>query len=197
MSCLVPAAKLIYVVRDPIERLVSDYLHRVSDHLESRSMDVAFTDASAAATYLDKSRYGHQLGLYLDAFPRDQIRVVAAESLRARRPETLRGIFSFLGVDPDFQSLEFLRELHPTSGKVRPSQVARAVKVAAEATVGRYVREETMRRMGRLVYRVTGKQPLPKPNLPPDLRQRLEEMYRSDAAMLRKLTGMAFEGWSV
>ena len=86
---LIPEARLIYLVRDPIARMQSMYMHQVSAGRERRRADAALLDDR----YLWPSRYGFQLGAYLDHFDRSQILVIASEVLRARpRAGTERGV---------------------------------------------------------------------------------------------------------
>lgn len=94
---VVPDAKLIFLAREPISRMRSQYLHQVSEGRETRPIDVALLEDG---NYLDLSRYAMQLQLYLDLFPRSQLLVVASEQLSHQRAATMREISSFLGV-PD------------------------------------------------------------------------------------------------
>ena len=56
-------ARLIYMVRDPIERMLSHYLHNVGGGYESRPMAEALADPDSA--YVARSRYAMQLEPYL------------------------------------------------------------------------------------------------------------------------------------
>lgn len=58
MAQVIPAARLVYVVRDPIARMQSMYLHQVSAGRERRRAAVALLDDR----YLGPSRYGFQEG---------------------------------------------------------------------------------------------------------------------------------------
>src|SRR3954453_11511153 len=59
MRELIPAARLIYAVRDPIARLLSHYLHNVGGGYETRSLDEVLDERSSA--YVDRSRYAYPL----------------------------------------------------------------------------------------------------------------------------------------
>src|SRR3954452_4665444 len=62
----VPDAKLIYLVRDPIERTVSDYVHHVAIGHEHRSLDEALKDFTDPENYyVTTSRYALQVERYL------------------------------------------------------------------------------------------------------------------------------------
>jgi Sulfotransferase domain len=94
MAQLIPHARLVYVVRDPIARMQSMYMHQVSAGRERRRPEVALLDDR----YLWPSRYGFQLAAYLDHFDRSQILVIASEVLRDNPREALSAVFAHLGV---------------------------------------------------------------------------------------------------
>ena len=96
MAQVVPQARLIYVVRDPIGRMRSMYMHQVSAGRERRRAEVALRDDR----YLWPSRYGFQLAAFLDHFDRSQVLVIASEVLRHRPYEALSEVFDHLAVDP-------------------------------------------------------------------------------------------------
>ena len=76
-------ARVIYMVRDPIERMLSHYLHNVSGGYETRPLDEALADPDSA--YVARSRYAMQLEPYLEAFARERILIVANEELADER----------------------------------------------------------------------------------------------------------------
>jgi hypothetical protein len=100
----VPDARLIYMVRDPISRILSHWTHAVGAGYETRPMeDVLSRDDQ---TYVTRSLYWMQLQPYLKQFDRDQIAVIAQEELQGDRDATMRRAFEFAGVDPDFGEVE-------------------------------------------------------------------------------------------
>jgi hypothetical protein len=92
MAQVVPEARLVYLVRDPIARMQSMYMHQVSAGRERRHAEVALLDGR----FLGPSRYGSQLAAFLDHFDRSQVLVIASEMLRDRPREA----FDHLAVDP-------------------------------------------------------------------------------------------------
>ena len=100
--------RLIYVVRDPIDRMLSHYLHNVGGGYEDRSLVDALSDPESS--YVARSRYFFQAEPYLEEFGAESIRIVGREELKGDRPGTMRRTFEFLGVDPNFTSEQFERE---------------------------------------------------------------------------------------
>ncbi len=77
----VPEVRLVYLVRDPIERLRSHYRHEVQRGRESRSLGEALRVRDNP--YLGHSLYYSCLEPYLERFPAGQICVVKFEDLVA------------------------------------------------------------------------------------------------------------------
>jgi hypothetical protein len=79
MAQLIPRSLLIYVVRDPIERLRSHYRHQVQRGRERRSLHEACLDPEN--DYVGYSLYFQCLAPYMKYFERDRIFVVRSEDL--------------------------------------------------------------------------------------------------------------------
>jgi hypothetical protein len=107
-----PEAKLIYMVRHPLRRMESAWLHaRRAGHRSSRS----FTrTVRTQASYVDTSLYGKHLDAYRRHFPDDRILVIFLDDLDADPEGTLERCFRFLGVDPAFR-VEGIGERRNTS----------------------------------------------------------------------------------
>jgi hypothetical protein len=116
---VIPEARFIYLVRDPIQRAIANYVEMYSLKLEHRSIDVALGDPDPANPHICSSRYATQLERYLGCFDADRILVLDSGDLRDRRAATLERVFSFLGVDPGFTAAGFEREHNPRTVKVR------------------------------------------------------------------------------
>lgn len=104
----VPDAKLLVVLRDPIERIWSShrYLRRLGgEPLESLSdaLDAEPTridqNWEPLFHYLAASRYSEQLERLYAKFDRDQVHVAVLERLEADANAEMRRVFAWLGVD--------------------------------------------------------------------------------------------------
>jgi hypothetical protein len=117
---LVPDARLVYLVRHPVDRAVANYVEFVMHRLEQRPVDVALTDTDDPANpHLCGSRYGSQVEAFLEHFGVDRLLVVDRDALLRDRRATLRQVFEFVGVDPGFESAEFDVEHNARESKVR------------------------------------------------------------------------------
>lgn len=93
-----PDARLIYLMRDPIERAISHYWHFVADGREDRDPLTAFRRKEE---YISRSDYARQIRPYLKTFGRKQVFLMTLEELNAQPRKTFRRLFEWLGVDPE------------------------------------------------------------------------------------------------
>jgi hypothetical protein len=110
MAAVVPEAKLVYLVRDPVERAVSQYRHHHRDGTETRPLDEALLDAQSQ--YVDRSRYEERLRPFLHRFPPEHVLVVVQERLRTDRVRELARIYGHVGADPTWRGQVLSREFH-------------------------------------------------------------------------------------
>ena len=196
MRELCPHARIVYMVRDPIDRMLSHYLHNVAGGYDDRPVEEAF--ASDDTAYVDRSRYAYQLEPYLEAFGPERIRIVSREELGTSRAETMRSLFEFLGVEPEFTSEEFEREWETGGAKAsgRFRVMDRAVRLPGLRTLDRNfdrLPERLRWRIERVVHDPESGE-APKPRLSAELRERLATVFRPDVARLEELVGRSF-GW--
>jgi hypothetical protein len=196
MHELVPGARLVYMVRDPIGRMLSHYVHNAGGGYDDRSLEDALSDERGA--YFERGRYAFQLEPYLEAFGAASIEIVGQEELRRDRAATMRRLFEFLDVDPGFRSEQFDREWETGSAKSGGSfrLMDRAVRIPGLRALDRNFDRlpESLRWLVERVVHDPDAGPAPKPDLPPELRERLADFFRPDVERLEAIAGRRF-GW--
>jgi Sulfotransferase domain len=188
--------RLIYVVRDPVDRMLSHFLHNVGGGYERRTLADALADP--ASSYVARSRYFFQLEPYLATFGRERIEIVGREELKRDRTGTMQRVFRFLGVDPSFTSEQFEREWETGTAKGggRFRIMDRAVRLPGLRALDRNFDRlpESLRwTVERLVHDPKAGE-VPKPVIPATLRNQLEELLRADVERLEEVAGRSF-GW--
>ncbi len=192
MAQVVPGALLIYLVRQPVERIRSQYLHQVLLGQEREPIERAVL---ANPAYLNFSRYAMQVEQYLEHFPRDSILIIRSESLRDDREATMALVFDFLGVEGRPPEEVLHREFHRTAEK----RVLRSFLQGARRLPGY---RPLSRRVPRLVkartrrFRTRGVDPR-QAVLPDRVRLDLEGLLRDDVQRLRTYIGDDFDGWGI
>jgi hypothetical protein len=189
-------ARLIYMVRNPIDRMLSHYLHNLGGGYDDRTLAEAFADPQSA--YVNRSRYFFQLEPYLEAFGEERIEIVGREELKRDRRATMRRVFEFLGVDRGFDSEQFDREWETGTAKGggRFRLMDRAVRLPGLRTLDRNFDRlpESLRWLVERVVHDPDAGEAPKPEVPPALRAELAGLYRDDVAHLERVAGRQF-GW--
>ena len=195
MHGVIPDARLIYLVRDPVERILSHYTHWYALRQEHDALSDVVARPAALSSYINRSLYHMQLQQYLPFYDLNDILVVASEDLRDRRRATLAEVFRFLGIDASFDTPKFRRLKHQGSEKRRLSHLGRALHDASYNHMN-----PLLPAVQRLVTRwleVPLSRPFSRPELTAGLRGRLQEELRPDAERLRALTGRTLSGWSI
>jgi hypothetical protein len=192
MARLVPDAKLIFVVRDPIARIEAHWVHNYAKRRERGTVIETITHPNT--TYVLRSRYFMQIEQFLRHYDRDRILVFQQSDLRDRREAQLREVFEFLGVDPDFHHKAFQTVRHRTSKKRRATRAGMKVQEWSRTDWGKRVPKafwnyaEAGLRLSR---------PIERPNLRDQLPDDVLEVLREDAMALREFTGRDFANWSI
>lgn len=190
----VPGARLVAILRDPVERAFSDYLMYVRDGLEpetdfGRALDAQEERRSAGdptGYYVETGFYGRQLRPYFDAFPRERIQVHMFEDFAADPEAVLGTLFAFLGVDP--ARGETPERAVNVSGVPRNALVATAVRSGRRLAP---LLPAAVRRRAKAALA----HGLDRPTLAAEHRRRLVEVYREDVAELERLLRRPLDRW--
>jgi hypothetical protein len=190
----VPEAKLIYLVRDPVERIVSEYVQWLSVGFEERRIDDALRDFDDPSNpFVCASRYAEQLDRYLEFFDRSAVLVIEQSELRDRREEAIRRVFDFLGVDPDFSSAEFRSELFTRDDYVRFRGPGWHLRASPIGKAFRMLPVRLRLPISRGVRRRL--RDTPRPTIDPGLERQISEFLRADVNKLESLIGRRFDHW--
>jgi hypothetical protein len=187
---VVPDAKLIYLVRDPIRRTVSHYVSSRSVGREHRSLENALNDVTTS-NYVLTSMYHRQIEPYLDRFARDNMLFLPTEDLARRPRAVMRRVYRFVGVDDQFESEWIEATLNDSAAKTVQPRWFRWISDTLlsqplKDRIRPYFPEEW----------IPGKR-LRRPELTPDLRRKMIDHLGPDVEKFRTVTGRSFESWSM
>lgn len=94
-----PDARLIYIMRDPFERLISHYWHAVRDIHHGGETRPLLKAVAEQPDYLAFSDYATQLKPYIDLFGRNAVYALTFESLRQNPDKEVNLIFDWLQLE--------------------------------------------------------------------------------------------------
>ncbi|MET8050385.1 MULTISPECIES: sulfotransferase family protein [unclassified Streptosporangium] len=199
----IPDARLIVVLRDPVERAHSNWTHLwsaglepIGDVLEACAEEERRVTAGWAPFwhYLGLGKYGRQLEHLFTLFPREQVLVYRYRDLVDRPADTLDRICRFLGVETGVVT-EVPREnvtAHPEPTRGH-RMLSRALRVGS--SVGRFLPSRVSVALTdplerKLQRRARSRQPLTW-----DQREKLISHFTQDVALLQRVTGEDFSDW--
>ena len=192
-ASLVPDARLVYVVREPVERMVSAWTQLSADGHEHRPLADALLHE---AHYAQLSSYGLQLDRWLEHFPLEALLVVRSEDLLADPGEVLDQVLAHLSLPPGWRPDALGGRWNTSAGKTTVPRALRtaaallrtagadrlAVELGPKGRVGRRLRRPVAPDAGRLDAALAA-----------DLRR----LFDADLRRLREIVGPGLDLWGI
>ena len=113
-----PEAKIIFILREPVDRFFSHYLHHVSRYNEDRSLKTVLKDglsptASTWDTHVFQSGlYARNIKRYLDIFGPSQVLVLKFEDVKKQPEHAFQMLQKFLCIDLPFIELNTAKKVN-------------------------------------------------------------------------------------
>jgi len=180
MQALLPAPKLIYMIRNPVARAISHYIHEWSLRSVGDDVERAFRDLSA---FTDYGCYGMQIAPFVEAYGKDRILLTCLEAFKAAPEAEFARVAAFLDLpsgcawqaDLEAQNVsgERFRRL-PFGSLLVDNPVARTLR---HALVPKSVREKIR------AHRQIGK----RPEIPADVQAKMQARFLQDRAILGQI----------
>ena len=190
IAALCPAARIIVVLRHPVQRAQSEFLMHAQLGRQMGSLDAedavfghpGRNDGIKSAEIIDASLYAPQIRRYLAAFPREQLLFLRFEDVTRAPAETMARIFAHIGVP----NLPARLTHHNQSRPVRFPVLNRLLFQSGAREMVLHLLPPTLRR--RLARRYYAEAPSTRPSLPID-------MFRADIEETARLTGLSLSHW--
>jgi hypothetical protein len=199
----VPAVRVVAVVRDPVDRAYSNWVHLRADGLEPEADFLAAVRAEEARVaagwapfwhYRGLSRYGEQLRDLYGQLPREQVLLLRYRQLVDTPRETLDRVSRFLGVAEGVAHVVAPENVKPfVADTPRYRVLARLAR--AGAALGAYAPPQVWRQAGRPLLAALHAGRAPRPVLPVEVRREVLAPLLDDVALLEELTGESFADW--
>lgn len=178
--------RFVYLVRDPVDRVVSALRHAIGTGEERRSAAAVLDGELEGTAYLAMSRYAMQLQRYHDVFGPDAVLVVDFDELISDPLRVVGRALAHCG--------HRIEPIAAGSAEANPAAswpVRRALRrVLPERAVRALLRAQPLPRLDRRLMR-----PAPPIELSAGQRSRLQGLVADDVTRLRQLTGLALSGW--
>lgn len=178
-----PDARLIYVMRHPVDRLVSHYIHDWSMGFVFRSIDSA---VASHPSLVDYGCYAMQLRPYLESFGRDRVLPVFFERLVACPQAELRRITRFIHYPGEPVWMDGAAKTNASKDRLRRSPWRdRVVDASLLRTIRRRLVPKRVRNQVRRFWTITER-----PELSPEVSRRVTARFDDDLAELGDWLGV-------
>ncbi|MGH8936867.1 MAG: sulfotransferase, partial [Acidimicrobiia bacterium] len=187
MAQVIPNARLIAVLRNPLDRAYSAYWHRRALGREPRGFEEALEGEPRTGggdpqdSYAERSRYIEALRRVGESFPREALHVLLFEDLTERPADTYREVCRFLLVDDQF--------------------LPGSLGIPFNAFVGfrwlrlRHLGKRVPGWAGRILGRLNSVRGIAYPPLDPATRARLAYLFKEDNRALAQFLGRDLTVW--
>jgi hypothetical protein len=190
LHLLLPGAKLIAQLRNPIERAYSDYCMHYRRGQVTKAIDRYLDPArTPIPRLLDDGFYHRHLMTFMRVFPTTQVHVLLYDDIRRRPGDVFREVCSFLALDDTIAPRSVERRVKDKDTPVIPPS-ARRLLAQLKELVRPYRQTRAFAAIRSLFART-----LRYPPLTPELRERLAALYADDVACLSELLGRDLSTW--
>ena len=175
--------RLIYVMRHPIDRLISQYIHQWSEGEIHCGLDEAVTRHPELVAY---SLYTKQLAPYIEAYGKNEILPVFFDRLRASPQSELERVCKFIGYKGHVRWETELLRSNVSAERFRKFPFYNVLVVnQIAASLRRVLVPKALRTRVREMFSITER-----PVLGEDIRKYLEKVFDEDLAIIGEWLGV-------
>ena len=204
IKAVIPQVKMLAILRNPVDRAFSAYMHAIRDWNEpSRSFRMALEKEEERINagwgilwhYTQAGFYSEQLSRYYHVFNPGQIKVVLYDDLVKDAKGLMKSIFEYLEVDPTFNP--------DTSPRPNVSGFPKSPKFH-QFMYRLFMQDNPIKRISRVIIPKNFRQKvmvdmrlanLEKRSMPEDIREELKVLFHEDIKKLEELIGRDLSIW--
>ena len=199
----VPQAKIVILLRNPIQRAYSNYTHQVKTGGETRSfMEVIEDDLKklekfgvrkAGGYALQRGFYSWQVAMYFELFGREQVKTLLFDDLQRDANGFMKELYAFLGVSTAFDAVTSIQ--HNVSGT--PKNKALDALLAGNAITKGIKKTLPKIETSKAYVKAMGvkNRNLEKAGMSQEERKLLRELYAEDMTKLAEMIDQDVSGW--
>ncbi|SFR58652.1 Sulfotransferase domain-containing protein [Marinobacter daqiaonensis] len=193
ISNYAPDSKLIYIVRNPIDRFISHYLHRVQLGQETRGISEIIPNLENEP-FAWQGRYHYQLEQFLNFFKDDQVCVISMENLKQSPEDLMKKVFQFLEIDDQFSVKKSGTVFNANQNTTRKSKLGLALLSIYRRNLRQRALPYRLKRMIESTAEI-GSTKIEKPILSNEEYEALRDFYEQDSAKLHEKFGISTQHW--
>lgn len=187
-----PNTKVIFTVRDPVDRAFSEWWHEKSFGNLNWDFESALYHHPAFDTLVSPGFYDHHLCRFYDYFDEEQISVMFFKDFKLDNEAYIQTIYSFLEVDDSFTP-STVGEQRNEASHMHP--VLNQLKSKVYHSTSERLQEKILRPVYEPIKRVLERKSTYKQGVNPDIRRKFEQIYQEDIRSLESRTGRDLSHW--
>lgn len=177
MTALLDAPRLVYMIRNPVARAVSHYIHEWSLREVGADAEAAFR---SHARFVDYGCYGRQIAPFIEAYGREAILLTCLEAFKADPQAEFARVAAHLGLPAEAAWQDDLEAQNVSGARFRRLPLQ---KLLVDNPVARGLRHALVPKALREKIR-EHRQMDARPQIPADLEVRMQARFLEDRAAL-------------
>lgn len=192
-----PSVKLIFMLRNPIDRIYSHYWQEYKLGFDFPSFEeMVETDNPRFLYYKKISSYKKNLSRFLELFKADQIHIIIQEEFEKNTEKHFENVLEFLGLD--LVKIDLNKRVND---QITPKnrKIARALTSLQVSRLRKILPTNIIKSAGRLrikLFRANAK-PFKYPPLSKEIYNRLSKHFESDISFVEHLLGRQIDSWNM
>lgn len=188
-----PKLKFIYMMRDPVDRIVSQYMH---NYLRGRTKESFEEVVSNQSSYINITRYFIQIKPYIELFGREQVLLLTFEEFIEYKKNSLNKIASFLGIDDStFKNFDDVYANKSVSGSKRNVRTDDFAKNTFIQTLKPLLPRSFIKKTGNIIDNFTKVKIEQKPTVSEEMKKVIYDLLILDIREIEKLMGREIVEW--
>lgn len=188
-----PKLKFIYIMRDPVERIVSHYMHNYLRGYTSEPFEKVIFNKS---TYINRTRYFLQIKPYIDLFGEEQVLLLTFKEFISNKKIILGKIANFLDIDAskycDFDDIHANKSVGSSKRNVKIEKLA---KNSLIKTIKPLFPKSIIKMTNDILYGLTKRKLDVKPNVSEAIEKAIYDLLILDVLEIEKLIGREITEW--
>jgi len=188
--------KILAVLRDPVQRAYSEYLHYTS--LQENKWDSFLEAVQKTDKFTEAGFYYKYLKRYYEVFPEENSLIILTQDIKEDSRQVIRKVYDFLEVDSNFEPPTLGQKVSPTKFKL--TKLGKLIHKCIGQPLTKFKAGKRLKKshpVRQLYFKFTRfyTQGSSKPPMSKAAESYLRELYKDDIEKLEELIGKDLSHW--
>lgn len=189
-----PSMKFIYIIRNPVDRIISAYMHSYQSGMVSGTIDEVILENKY---FIDVTRYAEQIKPYIEIFGREKILIIDFSDVVSNIDKTISEIEFFLGVNLGISSELTKTHSNKSLNTIRIKSNFRPITNSLKM-LSKYFSPKVQNFGKKIIYSIPlfhGPKFSKKPTISPETLNYLKQELGSQRIEMENITGRSLSHW--